>query len=540
MAVCEIWDVRGRLDHPIDYAENPEKTINPKYTETELQALVDVMEYATNQYKTEKRYFVTGVNCDPACARDEMMIAKQQWNDESEIVCYHGFQSFKHGEITPETAHEVGVKLAEKMWGDRFQVVVATHLNTECLHNHFVVNSVSFVDGKHYHDNKANLRLLRKRSDELCREYSLSVIEHPSGKKKPYALYQAEKQGLPTRDTVARQAVDEAISKSFTLRDFDRQMAEMGYRCSFDPNHKYWTIMGKGWKRPKRLYRLGEDYTNERIMERINENSYAVKFAPFAKADQTVRVLRVRGSLKDAKKIGGLRGLYLHYCYKLGILPKRKQNYARLHYLLKDDLLKMDAIAQETRLLCRHHIDTAEQLLSYKGSLETELSELTEKRKGLYSLSRKSDGAEKDAVKAQISQITERLKIIRKEVRLCGGIEARSGVLKEKLLTIRADEEQQRKEMMADEHKRRRSRTNREDELGGICGRCQDYGGRRKEYRCPALRYPERRKKDQRESKAHKYAPFRQGAESVHGQAERSEKVYAGSQEIWCPLLRPD
>ena len=468
MAVCEIWDVRGRLDHPIDYAENPEKTINPKYTETELQALVDVMEYATNQYKTEKRYFVTGVNCDTACARDEMMIAKQQWNDESEIVCYHGFQSFKHGEITPETAHEVGVKLAEKMWGDRFQVVVATHLNTECLHNHFVVNSVSFVDGKHYHDNKANLRLLRKRSDELCREYSLSVIEHPSGKKKPYALYQAEKQGLPTRDAVARQAVDEAISKSFTLRDFDRQMAEMGYRCSFDPNHKYWTIMGKGWKRPKRLYRLGEDYTNERIMERINENSYAVKFAPFAKADQTVRVLRVRGSLKDAKKIGGLRGLYLHYCYKLGILPKRKQNYARLHYLLKDDLLKMDAIAQETRLLCRHHIDTAEQLLSYKGSLETELSELTEKRKGLYSLSRKSDGAEKEAVKAQISQITERLKIIRKEVRLCGGIEARSGVLKEKLLTIRADEEQQRKEMMADEHKRRRSRTNREDELGGI------------------------------------------------------------------------
>ena len=124
------------------------------------------------------------------------------------------------------------------------------------------------------------------------------------------------------------------------------------------------TIMGKGWKRPKRLYRLGEDYTNERIMERINENSYAVKFAPFAKADKTVRVLRVRGSLKDAKKIGGLRGLYLHYCYKLGILPKRKQNYARLHYLLKDDLLKMDAIAQETRLLCRHHIDTAEQLLS--------------------------------------------------------------------------------------------------------------------------------------------------------------------------------
>ena len=174
MAVCEIWDVKGRLDHPIDYAENPEKTANPKYSESDLQAMVDVMEYATNKDKTEQRFFVSGVNCDPTTARDEMMITKAQWNDTSEIVCYHGFQSFKAGEVTPEVAHEVGVKLAEKMWGSRFQVIVATHLNTECLHNHFVVNSVSFTDGKHYHDNKKYLRLLRKRSDELCREYALS------------------------------------------------------------------------------------------------------------------------------------------------------------------------------------------------------------------------------------------------------------------------------------------------------------------------------------------------------------------------------
>jgi hypothetical protein len=160
MAVCEIWDVRGRLDHPIDYAENPAKTANPKYTEVDLQAMVDVMEYATNKNKTEQRFFVTGLNCDPTTARDEMMITKAQWNDMSEIVCYHGFQSFKHGDVTPEQAHEVGVKLAERMWGDRFQVIVATHLNTDCLHNHFVVNSVSFADGMHYHDNKANLRFL--------------------------------------------------------------------------------------------------------------------------------------------------------------------------------------------------------------------------------------------------------------------------------------------------------------------------------------------------------------------------------------------
>ena len=397
MAVCEIWDVRGRLDHPIDYAENPEKTANPKYTEADLQALGDVMKYATNGDKTEKQFFVTGVNCDTATARDEMLIAKAQWNDESEIVCYHGFQSFKSGELTPEQAHEVGVKLAEKMWGDRFQVIVATHLNTDCLHNHFVVNSVSFADGKHYHDNKANLRLLRQHSDELCREYALSVIEHPNGRKKPYALYQAEKQGLPTRDNVARQAVDEAISKSFTLKDFDRLMAEMGYKCSFDPNRKYWTIIGRGWKRPKRLYKLGEDYTNERIMERIRENSYAVKFARFTEPTKQIKVYRL------------------------------------------------------------------------KGSLETERDELTEQRKGLYSQSRKLDGKEKEAVKTQISDISKRLGEIRKEVRLCEGIAARSDTLKEKLQAVRADEQEtKRKELMKNEYRRRCGGTNRENEFRRI------------------------------------------------------------------------
>lgn len=470
MAVCEIWDVKGRLDHPIDYAKNPVKTANPDYTDADLQAMGDVMKYATNGDKTEQQFFVTGVNCDPATARDEMMITKAQFQDESEIVCYHGFQSFKHGEVTPEQAHEVGVKLAEKMWGDRFQVIVATHLNTDCLHNHFVVNAISYMDGKHYHDNKKNLRLLRQRSDELCRQYDLSVIEHPSGRKKPYALCQAERNGLPNRDNVARQAVDEAISKSFTLKDFDRQLAEMGYQINFNPNRKYWTIICKGWQRPKRLYKLGEDYTNERIIERIRENSYAVKFSTIAEPKKQVKVYRVKGSLKNAKKIGGLRGLYLHYCYKLGILPKgKKQNYARLHYLLKDDLMKMDAITSETKLLCRHHIDTAEQLLEYKASLETEIQELTEQRKGLYSQSRKSSGENREAVKTRISEITERLKVVRKEVRLCEGVLARSGNLKEKLSIIQADEkEQKRKEQMKDEHRRRSGRTNRPNELGGI------------------------------------------------------------------------
>jgi len=465
MAVCEIWDVKGRLDHPIDYVKDEGKTKNPKYTVDDLQAFKDVIKYATNEEKTELEFFVSGVNCATRTARQEMILTKRQYGDEKEIVCFHGYQSFRAGEVTPELAHEIGIKLAEKMWGDRFQVVVATHLNTKCLHNHFVINSTSFVDGKRYYDNKANLRKFRQLSDELCREYSLSVIENPTGKKVQYALYKAKKQGLPTRDNVARQVVDEAIRKSFTLKDFHRLMNEMGYRCQFDPNRKYWTIIARGWDRPKRLYRLGEDYTNEKILERINQNSYAVKFETFSLAKKIpkkeAKIYQLGGILKSHKKIGGLRGLYLHYCYQLKILPKNKKpNYAKVHPLLKNDLMKMNVITDETRLLCRNRINTVEQLFSYKETLMAEMEQLLRQRKKLYKVSRSSkEDEQKGNIKSQLAEITKRLKIIRKEVRLCEGITTRNNHLKETLQIIRV-EEQERREMMNNEYRRRRSRTN--------------------------------------------------------------------------------
>jgi len=462
MAVCEIWDVKGRLDRPIDYATNEDKTANPNYTEAEMQGLEDVMKYATNEEKTEQQFFVSGVNCDIATARQEMILTKKLYGDKKVIVCFHGYQSFREGEVTPEIAHEIGVKLTEKMWGDRFQVVVATHLNSKCLHNHFVINSTSFIDGKRYYGNKANVRRMRKLSDELCREYSLSVIEKPAGKKVPYALHQSEKQGLPTRDNVARQAIDEAISKSFTLKDFHRLMNEMGYRCQFDPNRKYWTIIAKGWQRPKRLYKLGDAYTNEKILERINQNSYAVKFTTLHQSNNKGKAYLAVGNLKNTRKIGGLRGLYLHYCYRLKILPKQKKpNYAKVHPLFKGDLMKMKAIADETRILCRNRIDTIAQLSSYKESLEAEMNGLLNWRKELYKASRTNkDEHKKATIKIQLSEISQRLKVARKEVKLCDGIMTRSNGLKETLQIIRDEENKERKELMNHEHRRRRSRTN--------------------------------------------------------------------------------
>ena len=172
---------------------------------------------------------------------------------------------------------------------------------------------------------------------------------------------------MPSRYSMTRDAIDEAIAHSTNLKTFDYILTQMGYEHCLSDSRKYWTIVPKGYKKPIRLKSLGENYTEDAIKRRLTENQ-KVLIVPFAKETVRVRQYRMPTREHKVKKVGGLYGLYLHYCYKLGYLPKyKKQNTARLHYLLKEDLLKLDKITQETRLLGRENISTDEQLFSYKS-----------------------------------------------------------------------------------------------------------------------------------------------------------------------------
>ena len=144
---------------------------NPNMSKEQYQSLADVIEYAADTSITEKELFVSGVNCNSETAREEMIATKNAFGKNDGICGYHGIQSFKPGEVTPEIAHEIGVKLARQMWGDHFQVVVATHLDQNHIHNHFIVNSVAFTDGHRLWKEK-NYWKMRAQSDELCREYA--------------------------------------------------------------------------------------------------------------------------------------------------------------------------------------------------------------------------------------------------------------------------------------------------------------------------------------------------------------------------------
>ena len=444
MAVTKIWDIRGNLSNSLRYVQNAEKTYNPDF-DSDLQTLGDVMSYAENEEKTEKKYYVSALNCNTTCAREQFINVKKVFDKEGGIIAYHAYQSFAPDETTPEQAHRIGVELAERLWGDRFQVIVATHLNSHCLHNHFVINSVSFRDGGRYHDCRDTYRILRQTSDEICKAHSLSVVEQTHNVKDPTYLHRADMAGMPTRHNLARQAIDEAISKSCTMREFEMYLRCLGYSTQFNPKRKYWTITPAGNTKPIRLARLGEEYTNERIMERVRENPQTVRMQTFQRGSGRQKQYLLLTRKDRIKKVGGLKGRYLRFCYELGYLPKYRQKPNSVHHLLKDELMKMDEISRQTRFLCRENITTAEELQLSTEHRQLEVERLTEKRDELRKeIRRRIPVEQKELCKEQISEITGQLKLLREELKLCEGIRKRSEEIREKLEVI---DKEERKEM---------------------------------------------------------------------------------------------
>ena len=208
-----------RLDDSIEYVTDETKTSRSRHAESLRGAIAD----ALNEKQTERDLFCSALGCTVETAFEDMCSVKRMWHKEDGVQGYHLVQSFAAGEVTPELAHQVGLELAEKVLGGRFQVIVSTHLNTGHIHNHLLWNSVSVEDGAKYHSNrKTYLRQIRTFSDELCRKYGLSVIETELSERSslPYVQWLAEKNGKPTWKTPYQQDIAEAVAASLTWRQF--------------------------------------------------------------------------------------------------------------------------------------------------------------------------------------------------------------------------------------------------------------------------------------------------------------------------------
>ena len=432
MATTKIWPVKGTLKRLVDYASNPEKT-----TGDDLEAVIN---YAMNGEKTagsdEKACYVSGVNCFAQTALDEMLSTQKHFGKTGGNVAYHCYQSFKPGEVTPEQCHELGVELARRMFGDRYQVLVATHLDKDHLHNHLVCCSVSFIDGKKFNDNKAAYTKLRRLSDEICRENGLSVIEKPRGKT-PRQIHFAEKNGDPARYNLMRDAIDNAISLSANMPTFFYLMRQQGYVIAHSADRKYPTIRSIHSKKATRLFRLGEEYELERIVQRVDENSLETvvhnrdefRARPF---HTTVRHSPVRVSKVKLRKISGIYALYLHYLYLMGYRPRKR--HRPLSPEMSEACRMCDKYSDCAKLMARHHLHTEADVKSFIYDSKQRMDVLSEDRDKIRNrLRRAKDPVMIDELKAERDQLTKEITGVRKEIKTAAFTLERSEKVREDL-----------------------------------------------------------------------------------------------------------
>ena len=403
MGITKIWAIKDSLSRVVGYAENAEKT--------EFSDMQQVLHYAQNDEKVtsgpEKTMYVTTLHCRRDHAYEDMQYVKRHFNKTGGNLAYHCVQSFKTGEVSPELCHRLGVELAKRMWGDRFQVLIATHFNTGTYHNHLVINSVSYKDGQKFNCDKRAFYRMREISDALCREHNLTVIEHPKGKT-ARSLYFAEKQGEPTRYNLMRQTIDECIGVSSGFDYFLKSLIRRGYVLDCAPNRKYPTIRAIGSKKPVRLYHLGEGYSVPEIQKRIHQLALEIRY-PAYQADYhrykalqriPIRKQKMQGSFQNTKKITGFRALYLHYCYFLGLIPK-KHKRAPLSPELREACRRTQQLSQQLILVHQAQLHTQADVEQFLDAIAQNIQQLQSQRTHCYNHLRRCNDEEKRAALLQ-------------------------------------------------------------------------------------------------------------------------------------------
>lgn len=358
----------------------------------------------------------TALNCSLETAYQDMTATKQRWGKTGGVLGYHLIHSFAPGEVTPRQAHELGVEFARRVLGEKYEVVISTHLDHEHLHCHILFNSVSFVDGKKYQNTfKDYFGDIRGTSNAVSRENGLSTIDS-KGRGRQYAEWEAEESGKPTIRGQVRQDIDFALAHAFTFKSFWDELARMGYEVKRGPNVKHTAVKPPGGKRFIRLNGLGAEYTEESLQKRLAQGREERATALSVSVPMFRKKYRVKKSCRPHPRLHGFRALYFRYIYLLrGMRPSRRPR----PYSVKKEVTKLKRYVRQFQLLQENHIDTEEQLARLMGSLDSQIAGLIARRKNLYKQKRRGEDVELD-----IQSINLEIRPLRHNLRLCQQIQA--------------------------------------------------------------------------------------------------------------------
>ena len=402
MAYDKIIVIHSRLDRCLDYVQNDGKT-----------DLGNAVDYICDPVKAG---FQTAINCTLDKSFLQMQETKRRWDKHGGILGYHIIHSYAPGEVTPEQAHEAGVEFARRLLGDKYEAVVCTHTDRDHLHCHIVFNSVSFMDGKKYRsDFKSYFHDLRGISNEVSRERGYSVIE-PDGKGASYAAWNAEKCGSGTIRDLIRRDIDAALAGSLTYDTFLETLRRQGYSVKRGPNVKHTAIRPPGGQRFVRLDSLGEDYTEEAILQRLRKQRGVTAAMPPEQSESKRYTIRKRPRRYPHVKRGSFRALYLYYLY---LLSPRKKRPQKVSFETRAEIRRVKLYRQQFMLLQKYRVDTKAELDMLSDALSNEMQIIVDRRKELYALRREQPS---EPLNADIDALTAQLQPLRRELRLCGKI----------------------------------------------------------------------------------------------------------------------
>lgn len=318
------------------------------------------IQYICNPNKTDGTLLVSSFACLPETADIEFEWTRRQAIDKGNSLGRHIIQSFSPDDnITPEQAHEIGMKLAEQVLGGKYEFVISTHIDKNQVHNHIIFNSVSFVDYKKYHSNKYTYRNIRKASDKLCEEYGLSVIAENTNKGKSYFEHTAYEKNT-TYKAQLRQKIDTAIKRSTDFEDFILRMELAGYEVK---RGKYISFRAQGQQRFMRSKTIGERYTEEAIVNRIKKQK------SITKSDKHISlIIDIQNCIKAQESKG-----YEHWA-KINNL---KQASKTLNFLTENNITSYDELKIKIEERRKVFDDTADKL----KSVEKKLNEINILRK---------------------------------------------------------------------------------------------------------------------------------------------------------------
>ena len=413
-----------------------------KVIQKNLEAVIN---YAKNGEKTEHGILVSGINCLPENAYEEMMLIKKNFHKEDGRLGYHFIQSFKGKEVSARECNNIGMELSQSLWGDKYQVLMCTHIDKDNVHNHIILNSISFIDGSKYHNSNVELALVREKNDDLCIKYGLSVVETDKANKEDEIAKSriANYNRNSGKMKLIKKDIDEAIENANKYQDF---VDELGYKGYFvKKTNNSISISTPYFNRNIRIARaFGEDYTFENIKNRIYYRNYQFK-------ENKIYRVKIYQGVKidtDLLKTSYFYRLYVHFLYVLGKLPPKIHYEERTPEYYKE-IDKFSKLCDELNMISSKDLRSIEDTQNLRTQYLEEVSPLKAKREEYRKLYNKTNNAvDKTILKARINILNEDINRLNSKIQTCRRIisKAEKGEKEDWLIQKRFQDNRERSE----------------------------------------------------------------------------------------------